>query len=262
MTQAPEPTHDRVAPPSQVILEADGLRLAYGNNVVLDQVNIRGRAGEFWFLIGPNGHGKTTLLLALLGQLRPCAGRLVRQGDFARPERIGFVPQQCSANPTLPTTVREFVLLGLVGIAATRAERAARLAWALETVGLAGAATRNFWSLSGGQRQRALVARALVRQPRVLIADEPTNGFDLSVETALYESLARLNQRERLTVVLVTHDLAVAARYGTHLALVHDGRVEAGPAPDILLPGSLSRAYRVPIEVSTGANGSVSVRLG
>ncbi len=120
---------DSDVPPGGVILEANGLQLGYGNHPVLDQVDIRVRSGEFWFLIGPNGHGKTTLLLGMLGQLRPSGGRLLRQGDFARPTRIGFVPQQCSTNPTLPTTVREFVGLGLVGIGVRprRAGRATRL---------------------------------------------------------------------------------------------------------------------------------------
>jgi ABC-type Mn2+/Zn2+ transport system ATPase subunit len=255
-------TTDADAPVQEVILEARGLRLGYDGRAVLDQVDLRVRRGEFWFLIGPNGHGKTTLLLGMLGQLRLAGGCLVRQGDFARPDRIGFVPQQCSTNPTLPTTVREFVRLGLVGIRASRAERASRLLWALDQVGLGGMETRDFWSLSGGQRQRALVARALVRRPRVLVADEPTSGLDLSVETALYESLAELNRSERLTVVLVTHDLAVAARYGTHLALIHDGGVQAGTTREILQPGKLAQAYRVPIEVCPEASGSVNVRLG
>jgi ABC-type Mn2+/Zn2+ transport system ATPase subunit len=245
-----------------VLLEADGLRLGYGSRPVIHRADIRVHSGEFWFLIGPNGHGKTTLLLGLLGQLRPTGGRLIRSGDFARPDCIGFVPQQCNANPTLPTTVQEFVLLGLVGIQAGRAERAQRLAWALNVVGLGGMEARDFWSLSGGQRQRTLVARALIRRPRLLMADEPTSGLDLSVEAALYESLAELNRVERLTAVLVTHDLAIAARYGTHLALVHDGRVEAGTVEEILQPGKLARAYGVPIEVSSGTAVTVSVRLG
>ena len=245
-----------------VILEASGLRLGYGRRRVLDDVEIRVRGGEFWFLIGPNGHGKTTLLSAMMGRLPPAGGRLVRHGDFARPDRIGFVPQECSANPTLPTTVREFVNLGLVGIRASQGEQTDRLSWALGAVGLAGMEVRDFRSLSGGQRQRALVARALIRRPRVLVADEPTAGLDLSVETALYESLAELNRSEGLTVILVTHDLAVAARYGTHLALVHDGRVEAGTTREILQPGRLAQAYGVPIEVAPESSGSVSVRLG
>lgn len=255
---------NRCAPPpaEELLLQARGLRLGYHDRVVLDNVNLQVRRGEFWFLIGPNGHGKTTLLLAMMGQLRPAHGQLLRQGDFARPESLGFVPQQCGTNPTLPTTVHEFVRLGLVGIRVSRAEQSRRLLWALAQVGLDGMERRDFWSLSGGQRQRALVARALVRRPRVLVADEPTAGLDLSVETALYESLAELNRRERLTVLLVTHDLGVAARYGSHLALVHDGGVKAGPAAEILKPGNLTRAYRVPIEVYHETAGSVNVRLG
>jgi ABC-type Mn2+/Zn2+ transport system ATPase subunit len=220
------------------------------------------RPGEFWFVLGPNGHGKTTLLRAMLGRVRPAAGSIRFRGDFSDPKRTGFVPQQCNLNPTLPTTVREFVLLGLVGIRANQRERQERLSWALSQVGLRGLEASGYWSLSGGQQQRALVARALVRRPRLLIADEPTSGMDLSVESALYASLAELNRTERLTVVLVSHDLAVAVRYGSHVALVHDGRVEAGPIEEILRPGVLERAYGVPIDVSTTQAGVVNFRLG
>jgi zinc transport system ATP-binding protein len=246
----------------EAIFEAAGLRLSYNGRPVVENVNLRICAGEFWFLIGPNGQGKTTLLLGMLGRLRPAAGRAARRGDFARPDRVGFVSQQCDTNPTLPTTVREFVGLGLTGIRANRAERRAKLSWALGKVGLEGMENRDFWSLSGGQRQRAFVARALVRQPRVLVADEPASGLDLSVETFLYRSLSELNRDERLTLILVTHDLAVAARYGTHIALVHDCAVDAGTKEEILQPGRLAQAYRVPIEVSPESSGAVSVRLG
>jgi zinc transport system ATP-binding protein len=253
---------DSAAHVDDVILEARGLRLGYNSRPVLDQVDFLVRSGEFWFLIGPNGHGKTTLLLGMLGQLPPAGGSLARRGDFARPDRIGFVPQEYRTNPTLPTTVREFVSLGLVGIRASRADCAGRLSWALQAVGLGGMDDRDFWSLSGGQRQRSLVARALIRRPRILVADEPASGLDLSVETALYQALSTLNHTERLTVILVTHDLAVAARYGTHLALVHDGGIEAGTTHEILQPGRLAQAYRVSIEVFAEPSGSVSVRLG
>jgi ABC-type Mn2+/Zn2+ transport system ATPase subunit len=249
-------------PADQGVLDVSGVRLAYGRRSVLDQVNFRVRSGEFWFLIGPNGHGKSTLLSAMLGRLSPAAGKLVREGDFSQPGRIGFVPQESSTNPALPTTVREWVGLGLVGIRVSRAERAERLSWALGIVGMTGLERHDFWSVSGGQRQRALVARALIRRPRLLVGDEPTSGLDLSVETALYGALADLNRTERLTLILVTHDLAAAARYGTHIALVHNGRVEAGPTQEILQAGRLAAAYGVPVEVRREASGSVSVRLG
>lgn len=245
----------------ETIFSSSSLRLGYAGRAVLDAVDLEIRRGEFWFVIGPNGEGKTTLLRAILGRLRPLAGRIERRGDLAHPERMGFVPQQSGMNPTLPTTVREFVLLGLVGIPARTGARAERLAWALGQVGLGRFEGEDYWSLSGGQRQRALVARALVRRPRLLVADEPTSGMDLSVETALYESLAELNRRDRMTVILVTHDLAVAARYATHLALVRNGGVDSGPAERVLRPGNLESAYGVPIDVYHDESGSVNVRL-
>ncbi len=243
-------------------LRAVSLRLGYDRRTVLDNVQLDVRTGEFWFLVGPNGEGKTTLLRALLGRLKPQAGQIIAAGDFARRDRMGFVPQSCDFNPTLPTTVREFVMLGTVGIRNGARRPQDDLAWALDKVGLAGMASRDYWSLSGGQRQRALVARALVRRPSWLIADEPTSGLDLSVEDSLLQSLAELNRTERLTLIFVTHDLAVAARYGTHFALVHDGCVEAGPAHEILSPERLARAYRVPVEVCYEASGLVNVRVG
>lgn len=243
------------------ICSAENLRLGYGARVVLDAVNLRIGAGDYWFLVGPNGHGKTTLLSGLMGRLRPLAGTLTRRGAFARPECIGFVPQQCGANPTLPTTIREFVGLGLVGLNAPAAQRRQRLAWALEAVGLAGKERHDLWSLSGGQRQRALVARALIRRPSVLVADEPTAGLDLSVETALYESLADLNRREGLTVLLVSHDLTVAARYASHVALVHHQLVEAGRADAMLNAERLTAAFGVPMAIHTDSAGEVSLHL-
>jgi ABC-type Mn2+/Zn2+ transport system ATPase subunit len=246
----------------ETLLDATGLRLGYGVRTVLDHVAMQVRVGDFWFLVGPNGHGKTTLIHAILRRLQPQAGQLTLCGDLRRPDRIGFVPQHCSLNPALPTTVREFVLLGMVGLRVSRSEETERVVWALDQVGLGGMGTRDYWLLSGGQRQRALVARALVRRPRILIADEPTSGMDLSVETALYESLAELNHRERLTLILVSHDLAVAARYATHISLVHDGGVQAGPATEILRAANLARAFKVPVEVQRDSGGSVNVRLG
>jgi ABC-type Mn2+/Zn2+ transport system ATPase subunit len=245
----------------EVIVRTAGVRLGYGRRVVLTQVDFQMRPGEFWFFLGPNGEGKTTLLRAILGMVRPQAGQLWIHPELGQRERIGFVPQRCDINPTLPTTVREFVLLGLVGIYTDRREAAVRLGWALERVGLGGLEGKDYWSLSGGQRQRALVARALVRRPSVLILDEPTNGLDLAAEDAVLRFLAGLNRKEQQTLLFVTHNLAIAARYATHIALFHAGEVMSGPRQDVLNRQTLERIYGVAVEISSNPPGASVVTV-
>lgn len=245
----------------EIIVRTAGLRLGYGQRTVLAQVDVQIHAGEFWFFIGPNGEGKTTLVRAILGMIRPQAGELWVHPELGQRERIGFVPQRCDINPTLPTTVREFVLLGLVGIHANRGDEAVRLGWALEKVGLGGLEGKDYWSLSGGQRQRALVARALVRRPSVLILDEPTNGLDLAAEDAVLRFLAELNRKERQTLLFVTHNLAIAARYATHIALFHAGGVVSGPRQEVLNRQTLERIYGVAVEISYNQLGAPVVTV-
>lgn len=244
------------------LLKTEGLHLGYGRLPVLQNVNLEVRPGEFWFFLGPNGAGKTTLLKALLEEIRPQQGRILTDPGLYRRDNLGFVPQRCDLNPTLSTTVREFVLLGLVGLRAHRRDREARLAWALDQAGLGGMAEKDYWSLSGGQRQRALVARALVRRPRILFLDEPTRGLDLAAEDALMQSLTDLNRRESLTVLFITHDLTLAARYASHVALFHNGKVEGGPIADAMNPERLLLTYGVPLSVSHEVTGQVTISMG
>jgi ABC-type Mn2+/Zn2+ transport system ATPase subunit len=225
------------------ILRARGLRLGYGGRVVLSEIDLEVRAGEFWCLIGPNGEGKTTFLRAVLGQIAPLAGELWMRDDVRSRLTVGFVPQRCDPNPALPTTVREFVSLGLVGIRAGKDERRDRLAWALRHVGLVADEHRSYWQLSGGQRQRALIARALVRRPRLLVLDEPTSGLDFAIEAAVLDLLAEIHQRHDTCILLVSHDLGIAAWSATHVALFGGGRVEAGEAEALLSAANLQRLY-------------------
>jgi ABC-type Mn2+/Zn2+ transport system ATPase subunit len=217
--------------------------LGYGRRIVLKDASLAVRAGEFWCIIGPNAAGKTTLIRTLLGQLEPIAGGFFAHDELAAPSRIGFVPQQSSLNPTLPTTVREFVSLGLVGLRVGRAERASRLAWALERVSLVGLERENFFRLSGGQRQRALLARALVRRPSVLLLDEPTQELDTVAERQLLATVGDLNTREGVTVVFVTHELDIPARYATHVAFVRGGTLATGVKDALLTPAALAETF-------------------
>jgi ABC-type Mn2+/Zn2+ transport system ATPase subunit len=211
--------------PDEPLVRVDALDLAYGSDHVLRDATLEVRRGEFWFLLGGNGSGKTTFLRALLGILPPRAGRLWLNPELHGRQGIGFVPQHCEINPSLPTTVREFVSLGLVGLDVPRAERSERLARALERVGLSSLVGRDYWSLSGGQRQRALVARGLIREPLLLILDEPMNHLDPDAEETLLRDLVGLNRAHQLALLLVTHDVAMAERHATHIATFADGRL-------------------------------------
>jgi ABC-type Mn2+/Zn2+ transport system ATPase subunit len=214
-------------------------------------VDLEIRAGERWFLLGPNGAGKTTLLRAILGLLAPERGAVAHRTGL---DRVGFVPQRCDLNDAVPTTIREFVLLGLVGLRVAPGERAARLADALAQAGLRGLAERSYWSLSGGQRQRALVARALIRLPALLVLDEPTEGLDVTSEEAFLEALATGPGAAGRTLLFVTHRLAIAARLATHLAIAANGRVVAGPREAVLATAGAGDAFGAAlVRVAMGA---------
>jgi ABC-type Mn2+/Zn2+ transport system ATPase subunit len=247
--------------PAEVLVKTTGLSLGYAQRTVLHDINLEVRAGEFWCCLGLNGAGKTTLLQALLGAHRPQQGALWLHPHVAGRERVGFVPQQCVLNPTLATTVREFVLLGTVGTPQRRQERHTHLHWALTRVGLEGMAHHDYWSLSGGQQQRALVARALIRRPRLLLLDEPTSGFDPPTTEAFLHCLATLNRGEGVTLFCVTHDLTLVVRYATHLVLLASGMAMAGPIQKVLTRHTLATVYGTTIEVTHHAGGVVTVRV-
>jgi ABC-type Mn2+/Zn2+ transport system ATPase subunit len=245
---------------AEVILEALDLVLGYGRTTVLRDVTLTVRAGDYWFLLGPNGTGKTTLLRALLGMLRPRSGVLQR-GLRGGPAHVGFVPQRAALNASLPTTVGEVVRLGLVGIEVPPAERERRLATALGQVGLDGLARRDFWTLSGGQQQRALVARALVREPSLLVLDEPMSGLDLVAEDRLLPLLAEWNRTRGLTILYVTHKVALARQYGSHVCLFTGGSVIAGPREDVMRPANLEVTYGVAVpDEAESASGKAAGR--
>jgi zinc transport system ATP-binding protein len=220
--------------PADALIATHDLALGYGGEAVVEGVSLAIRPGEFWCLIGPNGCGKSTLLRGLLGLLAPARGTIEIASRLGRGARIGYVPQRSEPSNALPTTVRELVTLGLVHSHVPRAERAAAVAAALAEVGIAELAARSFWSLSGGQRQRALLARALVRRPELLVLDEPTEGLDVATQQALLATLDRLHQSGRLALVVVTHRHEIARERADHVALFDDGRVVAGPRAEVL----------------------------
>jgi ABC-type Mn2+/Zn2+ transport system ATPase subunit len=237
------------------ILKTVDLAAGYRRRAVLEHVDLEIGAGDFWFFLGPNGEGKTTLFRTLLGILEPLRGRIERAAAFAAPGFTAFVPQRASLNPTLPLSVHELLSLGLARLRVRAREARERIESALDRVGLGGLADHSYWSLSGGQRQRALVARALVRRPGILFVDEPTAGLDLGAEETLLQSLEALRRTEGLTVLFITHELGLAARHATHVALFTKGRVLPGTAGAMLEPNRLADIWGVPVDLMTASCG-------
>ena len=206
-------------------IELRNLSYSYDGTPVVENANLTVRCGEFVTIVGPNGGGKTTLLRLVLGLLRPDSGS-VRvfgcQPEESKP-RMGYVPQHSDIDPSFPATVLDVVLMGRLGRTRrfgmyTREDVAAAMA-ALSDVEMAELSRKPFSRLSGGQRQRTLIARALASQPDVLLLDEPTASLDIAMEQELYEILLRL--KERLTLLLVSHDLAFVSGFTDTVACVN-----------------------------------------
>ena len=185
------------------LLAAEGLCLQRDGVAILDSVDMSIRRGEIVTIIGPNGAGKTSLLRLLLGLTQATGGTVRRAPGL----RIGYLPQQPHIDPILPLTVARFLSMSR-GLAPGRGGAALVRAVAEET-GIAHRLAAPLQGLSGGERQRALLARALLSQPDVLILDEPTSHVDFAGQTAFYELLTGLRQRRGCGILLVSHDLHV-----------------------------------------------------
>ncbi len=232
------------------LIELQNVSLGYGKAVVLRDVSLDVLEGDFLGIVGPNGSGKTTLLKAILGLLKPMSGTLRTSPDASR---VGYVPQRDSVDTIFPLTVMDIVLMGRypgLGPFALpgRSDRAAAER-ALEHVGILDLSRRAYSSLSGGQKQRALIARALVGEPSLLILDEPTNGMDLQSERAIMDLVATLHNEDRITVMMVTHLLNTVINYAHRVAIVGDSAVRVGSVETMVTGEALSSLYGVDVEV-------------
>jgi zinc transport system ATP-binding protein len=202
----------------------DHVSFSYDGEPVLVDADIEIRRGQFATVVGPNGGGKTSLLLLALGMRRPDRGQVrIFGGPPDRQRgRMGYVPQFARFDPLFPVTAQDVVLMGRLGRRSLgpygREDRAAAHT-ALAEVGLDAVERRPFSDLSGGQRQRVLIARALATAPDILLLDEPTANVDRLATDKLYELLVELNHR--LTVLLVSHDLGVVSRFASNVVCVN-----------------------------------------
>ena len=244
------------------VLTVDSVDVVRAGRTLLGQVELTVRAGEQWALLGPNGAGKSTLLALCGARAHPTAGRvevlghrLGRVDMFTLRRHIGHVDPRSRIEPDL--TVRQAVLTGLVA-AADLPRRfdptPAQLGRAEELIDGFGLRPRTDapWSvLSQGERGRALIARALVGDPDLLLLDEPTTGLDLAARELLLGALADLHtRRPQLASVTVTHHLEELPASTTHALVLDGGRVlAAGPVDQVVTSAVISRAFGVDVEV-------------
>lgn len=205
------------------LIETVGLRVAYAGLPALDDVSLRVRPAEIVTLIGPNGAGKSTLMRVLIGALTPSTGMVRRAAGL----RIGYVPQRLALDPNLPMTLSRFLALPH-RLPHGQAEEA------MAQAGLPGLGAAQVASLSGGQLQRALLARALLTRPQLLILDEAASGLDPEGTAAFHDRLATLRRKTGTAILLVSHDLAAAFAIADR-AIALNRRVLAEGRPEAVL---------------------------
>jgi len=207
-----------------------GLGVRLGGHQALSNVDFSIDKGEIVTVVGPNGSGKTTLLRSIIGAQKPTAGKITR----AKGLRIGYVPQSLSIDATLPLTVHRFLNLPLRhGHDATES--------ALKVAGAEGLEGRQMSALSGGQFQRVLLARALLKNPDLLILDEPTTGLDQPGSAALYRQIEQVRSELGTAILMVSHELHVVMSASDRVVCLN-GHVCCHGAPEVVASAPEYRA--------------------
>ncbi|MCV6587708.1 MAG: zinc ABC transporter ATP-binding protein ZnuC [Marinobacterium sp.] len=192
------------------LIRLHNVEVRFGDNHVLQNINLALHNDCITTLIGPNGAGKTTLVRIVLGLLQPSSGQVWRENDL----RIGYMPQKLQIDRTFPLTVERF--LRTAGI-----NDRDSLHSALADTGAEALLKQSIHNLSGGETQRVLLARALLRDPNLLVLDEPVQGVDINGQIELYELIARIRRQRRCGVLMISHDLHLVMASTDHVVCLN-----------------------------------------
>jgi zinc/manganese transport system ATP-binding protein len=244
-----------------------------GGRTLWAGVDLSVGAGEFVAVLGPNGVGKSTLVKVILGLLHLSDGTVTVFDD--RPgqhnDRIGYLPQRRSFEPSLRVRGVDIVRLGLSGdrfgipLALSRRARARRradeerIAEVIDLVDASALVDRPIGELSGGEQQRILIAQALVRHPSLLLLDEPLDSLDLPNQSAVAALVSTICRDAGVSVVMVAHDVNPILSYLDRVVYIAEGGVAEGTPREVITGDTLSRLYRTPIEVLTTTDGRLVV---
>ena len=201
------------------------LCVGYDGKAVLQDLNFAVFSGDYLCIVGENGSGKSTLMKTILGLQQPVRGRILTL-DGLRKNEIGYLPQQTQVQKDFPASVREIVLSGCQGRCGSRPfynkEEKQLAADAMEKMQIAQLAKRCYRELSGGQQQRGLLARALCATRKMLLLDEPVSGLDPKATAEMYALIEKLNREDGITVIMISHDIAAAVKYASHILHIGD----------------------------------------
>lgn len=205
----------------QPIIKVTNLSYYYDSIPALDHISFTVDKGDFLGIIGPNGAGKTTLFQCMLGIVNDFSGEINLFGSDIRQnkkmlQRIGYVPQKKSVEQAFPATVSEIVSLGMIG----NKINTESIDSAIEFVELGAYRNKRIGELSEGQQQRVIIAKALVKQPDLLILDEPTTGIDSAAQQRFYDLLTKLNKDKGITIVWSSHDMNAVEKLASKVACI------------------------------------------
>lgn len=201
-------------------LQCKDVVLGYEGKAVVRDLNFQVNSGDYLCIVGENGSGKSTLMKALLHLKAPMEGE-IRMGDGLESDGIGYLPQQTIVQKDFPASVQEIVLSGCLNRCGWhpfygKAEKAMAKE-NMEKLGITHLAKRCYRELSGGQQQRVLLARALCATKYMLLLDEPVAGLDPVAMQEMYDLLEKLNREEKITIIMVSHDIRAAVTYADHI---------------------------------------------
>ncbi|MGL5437944.1 MAG: metal ABC transporter ATP-binding protein [Lachnospiraceae bacterium] len=219
------------------LIACKDLELAYEGRCVVSELNFQVEKGDYLCIVGENGSGKSTLMKTLLG-LKDYSRGTITFGDGLKPDAIGYLPQQTEVQKDFPASVNEVVLSGCLnrcGIRPfyTKTEKD-KASQNMERLGIKDLSRRCYRELSGGQQQRTLLARALCAADQLLVLDEPVSGLDPNATADMYELIESLNKKDNTTIIMVSHDIEAAVKYGTHILHVSSKPLFFGRKEDYL----------------------------
>lgn len=239
----------------EMAIELEHVRVAFGKRVLLKDLNLTIRQGEFIAVLGPNGAGKSTLLKLLLGLLKPETGAIRVLGRSPRRGNrdIGYTPQHRVLEADLALRARDVVGFGLDGdrwgIGLPNRRRRAVIDQALEEVNALSFADAPVGQLSGGEQQRLLIAQALLTNPRLLLLDEPLSNLDIAHGQEIVALVSRLCRKRGVTVLLVEHDVNPLLPVIDRVLYIANGQSAIGTPDEVITSATLSQLYNSSVEV-------------